>query len=462
MSPLGLPSRSQAPPRAADRSAVLLASQGLPFSTETVEAALSAAKGRMIRVLSTAKIYGTALGLQHPGLLPSKREQEAQREIVAAAIKQIEAAGGKAKGEVIATRDPAKTFFRAATRYSVRHVLLEPTGSSRLRTLVEGSPASSLRRRLPPEVDVRVVEKPSSGAGAPGRQPNANRGRAQSAPVRRRFVSSPLGTSAVAIVVLLAAAIVARGVHDLQSKAHTAPVRTAASVGVVRAVTTVGAPEENAVGLPPTVTKPVVLTGQSPLFLDGHPAAVYIGAEFCPLCAAERWAVVMAFSRFGSFSGLKETTSSPWDIDPSTPTFSFYGSSYTSRYVTFVPVEREGNDTTGLGTRKNLQPLTPLESHLWSKYESALGQPLGFPFLDIGNKVFAATSSYNPSVLGGLNQKEVAARLSDDSAPLTRDIVGTANYLTAAICSITAEQPTRVCSVTAIQKASQALKLSSG
>jgi len=171
---------------------------------------------------------------------------------------------------------------------------------------------------------------------------------------------------------------------------------------------------------------------------------------------------VMAFSRFGSFSGLRETTSSPWDADASTPTFSFFGSGYKSRYVTFLPVEREGNDTSGLGTRTDLQPLTPLESKLWTKYESALGQQLGFPFLDIGNKVFVVTASYDPSVLAGLDQTAVARRLTQESAPLTLDIVGTANYLTAAICSVTAELPAAVCSVRAVQNATHILKLGAG
>jgi hypothetical protein len=478
--------RRPSPPKSAapsDRAAVLLASPGLPFSSETVEAAISVAKGRRIRVLSVAKVYGTALGLQHPGLLPSKVEMDAQRAIVAAAIKQIERANGTAKGEVMATRDNAKTFLRAAIRYEVLHVVLEPASSSRLRRLVEGDPASSLRRRLPPEVTVREVElsssavagraqhtierrrgaeRASAGSRASRRQQGgAGPGSAGSTASRRRRLSSPGGTAVIAIVVVLGAIVTARVVHDLGPKAK-APVLTAASPTVLRAVTHVAAAEQDAAGLPASVTRPAVLGGQSPLTVNGRPAAIYIGAEFCPLCAAERWAIVMAFSRFGTFSGLRQTTSSPWDSDPSTPTFSFYGSRYTSRYITFLPVERESNDTSGLGTRTYLQPITPLESQLWKRYEGVLGEPLGFPFLDVGNKVFVVTASYDPSVLAGLNQGEVAARLSDRTAALTLDIVGTANYLTAAICSVTAEQPAAVCSVSAVRKASQAMKLGSG
>ena len=41
-----------------------------------------------------------------------------------------------------------------------------------------------------------------------------------------------------------------------------------------------------------------------------------MGAEFCPYCATERWSVVMALSKFGTFSHLVGTTSSSTDVDP--------------------------------------------------------------------------------------------------------------------------------------------------
>jgi hypothetical protein len=147
-----------APPPAA----VLLASPGLPFSAEAVAAAVDAAGGGPIRVLSVAKIYGTSLGMQHPGLLPSKREIKAQEDIVADAIGKIHKSGGKARGEIVATRNPAKTFTKAACLYSVHDVVLVPAQGSRLRKLVEGDPASTLRRRLGATVRVRVVERAAS------------------------------------------------------------------------------------------------------------------------------------------------------------------------------------------------------------------------------------------------------------------------------------------------------------
>jgi hypothetical protein len=140
-------------------AAVLLASPGLEFSDEAIAAAVTAASGGAIRVLSTAKIFGTALGIQHPGLLPSKREVKLQEDIVADAVEKIKSAGGKAKGEIVATRDVGKTFVRAAQRYSVRSVVLVPTRGNRLRRLLEGNPASTLRRRLGEDVEVRELER---------------------------------------------------------------------------------------------------------------------------------------------------------------------------------------------------------------------------------------------------------------------------------------------------------------
>ena len=152
--------RRQAP--APGVAAVLLATPGVSVGDAAIDAAIIAAGGELILVLTVAKIYGTSLGLQFPGLLPTKREMQEQRDIVADAIARIKRGGGKARGEIVATRDNAKTFRRAALRYSVRHVVLVPAASGRLRRLVEGDPASSLRRRLGQSVEIQVAERSTS------------------------------------------------------------------------------------------------------------------------------------------------------------------------------------------------------------------------------------------------------------------------------------------------------------
>ena len=85
------------------------------------------------------------------------------------------------------------------------------------------------------------------------------------------------------------------------------------------------------------VSPPTILSGQPPLTINGKsPAILYYGAEYCPYCAAERWAMTAALSRFGTWSNLKITASSHTDVDAETNTFSFHGASFTSPYITFT------------------------------------------------------------------------------------------------------------------------------
>jgi uncharacterized protein DUF929 len=237
-----------------------------------------------------------------------------------------------------------------------------------------------------------------------------------------------------------------------------APAITPASPAVLAKLTGVPTSVASAVGLPPTstVVPPSVKTGQTKLTIAGKPGVVFIGAEFCPYCAAERWSMIMAFSKFGTFSNLHETTSSPWDVYPATATFTFYNSTYESNYISLNTVEHESNDTGPNGGRAPLQPLTSQESALWAKYDN----PEGFPFLDIGNRAFITTPSYLPSTLGGLDQDDIASKLSNPKDPVTEAIVGTANYITAGVCAIDGEKPASACSPTVITKAAQAMGLS--
>jgi hypothetical protein len=277
----------------------------------------------------------------------------------------------------------------------------------------------------------------------------------------RRFSFSAVGFGAIGVVIVIIVALVIVKVTGGSTKSSPPPGSitgdVAAPASLISEVTGVPSSVAKAVGLPSSVAPPSVLKGQEPLTLDGKPGAIFIGAEFCPYCAAERWAVVMAFSRFGTFSGLKETASSAWDYAPSTATFSFYDASYSSNLLTFEPVEAAGNDTSGPGTSRVLQSLTKTQSNVWVTYSAHFGTSEGFPFLDIGNKVFAIGLSYDPKILSGLSQSDIAAKLRKPRDPVTQAIVGTANYLTAAICSITNHQPASVCTAAATVAAARAL-----
>ena len=92
-------------------------------------------------------------------------------------------------------------------------------------------------------------------------------------------------------------------------------------------------------------------------------------------------------------------------------------------------------------------------------YAARFGQAETFPFLDIGNEVFFLGATYDPGTLAGLDQRQVAAALARPSSPVARDIVGAANYLTAAICQVTQGRPLAVCAVKAVQTAARSLRL---
>jgi hypothetical protein len=183
---------------------------------------------------------------------------------------------------------------------------------------------------------------------------------------------------------------------------------------------------------------------------SGKPEVLFMGSEYCPFCAAQRWAMVNAFSRFGTFTGLTTTHSSSSDTDPNTPTLTFYGSTYTSKYLTFVPVE---NETV---THTLLQNTTAAQQSLWEKYDTS-SSGLGYPFIDFGNQYSITGPSYDPGVLAGLTWDQVATALQNPASTVAQGADGAANLITAAICKMTNGQPGSVCSSAGVVKASASL-----
>lgn len=167
---------------------------------------------------------------------------------------------------------------------------------------------------------------------------------------------------------------------------------------------------------------------------NGKPQFFYYGAEYCPICAGQRWAVVVALSHFGTFSQLPETASSGSDSNPNTATFTFKGSKYTSDSIDFVPVEAEDRD------QQPLQNPTAEQQTLLQQYKVT-----GFPFIDIGDQFTISGGLVDSSVLQNLSQRDIANKLSDSNSDVAKNIVGAANYMTAAICAVTNNQPASVC-----------------
>lgn len=204
---------------------------------------------------------------------------------------------------------------------------------------------------------------------------------------------------------------------------------------------------------------PQHILSQPALHLNGTnpalPSVLYVGAEYCPFCAAERWPLIIALGRFGHFTPLKTVFSAPApESYPNTPTFSFLKAKYVSKYFAFQAVETETVD------HKPLEKLSAQHKDIVTKYDSPnfiAGMPASsagaIPFIDMGNQYLVAGSSYSPSALSGLSRDQIASALSDASAPTTQFIETAANYLTASLCQLTKNAPASVCSSKAVADA---------
>jgi thiol-disulfide isomerase/thioredoxin len=251
---------------------------------------------------------------------------------------------------------------------------------------------------------------------------------------RRTFAIGGVAVALLAIVGIIIGALVSRSTPS-QQQASGGPLPAG-----VQANLTVPAGTLAAVGIGSSNTAYLKAVTGSALTSGGKPEMLYIGAEWCPYCAAERWAMAVALSRFGQFTPLRGIHSSASDVYPNTATLTFYRSTYTSKYLTFTPVENQDvNHNSLVGT-------TSAQQALWAKYEPPGN---GYPFIDIGNRFVAATT-YNPQVLQGLSWSQIAADLHNPSSAVAKGAVGSANLFTAAICKITGNAPASVCTAAPI------------
>jgi hypothetical protein len=267
-----------------------------------------------------------------------------------------------------------------------------------------------------------------------------------------------LAGGAIVVVVAVVLALVLAGGSG-GSTGSTAGGTAAAPTGsaltaVVGQLTSVPAATLDQVGAGQTATNPTSISGAA-LTSGGKPEVLYIGAEYCPYCAAERWAVIVALNRFGSFSGLAPIRSAAKDGAgnaepyPLTPTWTFANATYTSKYLTFTPVEGYTNiPDTATGFYTTLQTPTAAQQALLDKYDAAYQGAI--PFIDYGNKYLSVGASYNPAVLAGLTWAQIADDLHNQASPVAKSVLGTANFATAAICRLTNDQPASACTSTVL------------
>jgi len=298
----------------------------------------------------------------------------------------------------------------------------------------------------------------------------AQRAAERRAEQRRRILIAAGSIIAVVAIVVAFIVVKANSKPPASNTASNGPTG-AALASVVSDLTSVPASTTDKIGngggQVNATPKPV--TNGTPLTANGKPEMLYMGAEYCPYCAAERWAMIQALSRFGTFSGLSTVHSASVngagqaEPYPNTPTFTFHGSTYTSKYLTFTPVETQTNipDKT-TGTYTLLETPTKDQQALLTKYDAPPYVPSGsqgaIPFIYFGGKYIIAGASYNPQVLAGLSWSKIASDVKNNpNSDVAKAVVGTANYITAAICKMTGNQPSSACTST-IQSLESSLK----
>ncbi len=266
----------------------------------------------------------------------------------------------------------------------------------------------------------------------PARQRARERIAAERAARKRAAARRRLLAAAGAVTAVLAIVAVLVVVKLTASPAHRAARESAAPAALVRQVTTVPAATLAQMSAGQATTLQAVRTHGPLLTLGGKSAIVFVSEESCPFCAAERWALTVALSHFGTWSQLGITKSSATDVYPNTATLSFRSARYRSAELTLSTTELTDN------VGHPLQPQTQLDASLIASYDvppyvNSVDQSGAVPFLDIGNRFILAGAQYDPQVLAGLSAAQIAGQLSNPSSPVAQAVDGSAKVIIAAI-----------------------------
>ena len=257
------------------------------------------------------------------------------------------------------------------------------------------------------------------------------------------FVPWIIGGVFVVIVAALVVALTSSGGSDAPAASNAA--------AVLKKVAAVKPAVFEEVGKGTANNPPQKIKGEATK-VDGKPQIVYVGAEYCPYCAAQRWAMVSALSRFGAFSKIGLTHSSSSDVNPNTQTFTFRGSEYQSDYLSFSGTETESNQLVN-GSYGKLDTPTADVQKLIDTYNTKGS----IPFVYFGGKYVLSGATYSPDVLAGKTADQIATALSDTSSDISKGAIGSANVMTAAICAATDQKPANVCQTATMKDISKQL-----
>jgi hypothetical protein len=279
--------------------------------------------------------------------------------------------------------------------------------------------------------------------------------------IPRRYLA--LGLIIVAIVLLGALVLV----RDNSGPSTTSTVETfnPAPSSLVSTMTSVPESVYDAVGVSSPANPVEALlpagNGNAPLWMASaggapEPVVFFYGAEFAPYAAAQRWPLILALSRFGHFSQLGLMQSSGTTAFAGLSTFTFWNSSYKSKYVILESVERYSSLNPTGGGYLGLQHPDAKQAAAIASYGQSSDT---FALTDVANRYVLNGASFAPGVIEGLSQSQIAGDLATPASPLTQAVITAANEITASICAVDGDAPDAVCESPGVLAADHELKI---
>jgi nucleotide-binding universal stress UspA family protein len=130
---------------------ILLATEGRPIPLAAIErvAELARPGAATVRVISIARVHGSAFGMPSPGLLPTKAEWKEQHALVEKAIKRLKRRGIEADGTVIGTRKATQRICQEAALQECEAIVMaaDPDRNRFVGNMMWSQEAQRVRRK---------------------------------------------------------------------------------------------------------------------------------------------------------------------------------------------------------------------------------------------------------------------------------------------------------------------------
>lgn len=138
---------------------LLVSLAGAPFPKTVIRRVVELAtpEHAKITVLGIARVYGTSLGLPHPGLKPTMGEWEEQRTVVNDAADLLRSRGFEVRVAAAKSRNAPKMIAKWGKARNFHAIVLADPERSKLRRRIEGDLTHEIERRC----GVRVYAVPT-------------------------------------------------------------------------------------------------------------------------------------------------------------------------------------------------------------------------------------------------------------------------------------------------------------